>query len=67
MLNLLDSGFRLSACDAQAGRNDEKWRFLTFYECVKGLVEELSVLWSKLQNELLSFAIFLEDLEKEEE
>ena len=29
-LKRLDSGFRLSACDAQAGRNDGKWCFSTF-------------------------------------
>jgi hypothetical protein len=34
-LKRLDSGFRLSACDAQAGRNDGKWCFSTFYETIK--------------------------------
>jgi len=29
-LKRLDSGFRLSACGAQAGRNDGKWCFSTF-------------------------------------
>ncbi|NQT55164.1 MAG: hypothetical protein HQ551_02925 [Desulfobacteraceae bacterium] len=29
------SEVRLSACDAQAGRNEKKWCFSTFYESIK--------------------------------
>ena len=35
-------------------------------EKIEGLVENLPVLWSKLQNELIAFANFLEHLEKGE-
>jgi len=50
MLKLLDSGFRLSACDAQAGRNDEKWYFST--RC--SMVEKYCIQKGELSGEIPS-------------